>query len=90
MRMLCPSCMDIQMGGALFSCGHMPTTGADGKGRPFELDDPRFMCSHMSTVGPPAAQVARRNWRSVYVPDLRVERAEQLFWLIFLGIVASA
>lgn len=33
-------------------------------------------------------QVARRNWRGVYVPDLRVKRAEQMFWLIFLGIVA--
>lgn len=33
-------------------------------------------------------QVARRNWRGVYVPDLRVKRAEQLFWLAYLAVVA--
>lgn len=33
-------------------------------------------------------QVARRNWRGVYVPDLRVKRAEQLFWLAYLALVA--
>jgi hypothetical protein len=32
-------------------------------------------------------QVARRNWRGVYVPDLSVKRGERLFWLAYLGIV---
>ncbi|WP_426257004.1 hypothetical protein [Sphingomonas sp. DC2300-3] len=32
-------------------------------------------------------QVARRNWRGVYVPDLNVKRGERIFWLGYLGIV---
>lgn len=36
----------------------------------------------------PRVQVARRNWRGVYVPDLNVTRGERLFWLAYLGIVA--
>jgi len=36
----------------------------------------------------PRVQVARRNWLGVYVPDLSVRRGEQLFWLIYLGLVA--
>jgi len=35
----------------------------------------------------PRTQVARRNWRGVYVPDLAVKRGERIFWLMFLGIV---
>ena len=34
-------------------------------------------------------QVARRNWRGIYVPDLRVKRAEQAFWLAYLVLVAA-
>lgn len=33
-------------------------------------------------------QVARRNWRGVYVPDLNVKRGERIFWLAYLAIVA--
>jgi len=36
----------------------------------------------------PRVQIARRNWRGVYVPDLNVKRGERLFWLAYLGIVA--
>lgn len=36
----------------------------------------------------PRRQVARRNWRGVYVPDLNVTRGERLFWLAYLAIVA--
>ncbi|MEE8612465.1 MAG: hypothetical protein V3V60_07800 [Sphingomonas aquatilis] len=36
----------------------------------------------------PRIQVARRNWRGVYVPDLTVKRGERIFWLVYLGIVA--
>ena len=36
----------------------------------------------------PRIQVARRNWRGVYVPDLHVRRGERIFWLVYLGIVA--
>jgi hypothetical protein len=36
----------------------------------------------------PRVQVARRNWRGVFVPDLNVKRGERLFWLAYLGIVA--
>ena len=32
-------------------------------------------------------QVARRDWRGIYIPDLRVKRAEQLFWLAYLALV---
>jgi hypothetical protein len=35
----------------------------------------------------PRIQVARRNWRGVYVPDLHVKRGERIFWLVYLGIV---
>jgi predicted SprT family Zn-dependent metalloprotease len=33
-------------------------------------------------------QVARRNWRGVYMPDLNVKRGERIFWLAYLAIVA--
>jgi hypothetical protein len=33
-------------------------------------------------------QIARRNWRGVYVPDVQVERGEWLFWLTVLAFVA--
>lgn len=36
----------------------------------------------------PRVQVARRNWRGVYVLDLNVKRGERLFWLFVLGFVA--
>jgi hypothetical protein len=36
----------------------------------------------------PRVQVARRNWRGVYVPDLGVKRGERLFWLSVLAFVA--
>jgi hypothetical protein len=32
-------------------------------------------------------QVARRDWRGIYVPDLNVKRGERLFWLAYLVIV---
>ena len=35
----------------------------------------------------PRVQVARRDWRGVYVPDLNVKRGERLFWLVYLGLV---
>lgn len=35
----------------------------------------------------PRVQVARRNWRGVYIPDLNVKRGERVFWLVYLGIV---
>lgn len=35
----------------------------------------------------PRVQVARRNWRGIYVPDLSVKRGERMFWLAYLGIV---
>lgn len=35
----------------------------------------------------PRVQVARRDWRGVYVPDLRVKRGERIVWLVYLGIV---
>ncbi|NNG59796.1 hypothetical protein [Sphingomonas paucimobilis] len=38
----------------------------------------------------PRVQVARRNWRGVYVPDLGVKRGERLFWLAYAGIVVVA
>ncbi len=34
----------------------------------------------------PRVQVARRNWRGVYVPDLNVKRGERIFWLAYLGV----
>lgn len=33
-------------------------------------------------------QVARKNWRGIYVPDLNVQRGERIFWLAYLAIVA--
>jgi hypothetical protein len=33
----------------------------------------------------PRIQVARRNWRGIYVPDLYVKRGERLFWLGYLS-----
>lgn len=36
----------------------------------------------------PRVQVARRNWRGVYVPDLNVTRGERVFWLAYLALVA--
>lgn len=36
----------------------------------------------------PRVQVARRNWRGVYIPDLNVKRGERAFWLVYLSIVA--
>ncbi|MAM37242.1 MAG: hypothetical protein CL949_01760 [Erythrobacter sp.] len=44
---------------------------------------------HRGWRGGDRVQVARRNWRGIYVPDLRVKRAEQMFWLAFLGIVGA-
>lgn len=35
----------------------------------------------------PRIQVARRNWRGIYVPDLAVKRGERIFWLVYLAIV---
>lgn len=35
----------------------------------------------------PREQVARRNWRGVYVPDLNVRRGERIFWLSVIGFV---
>jgi hypothetical protein len=35
----------------------------------------------------PRIQVARRNWRGIYVPDLAVKRGERIFWLAYLAIV---
>mgnify|MGYP003580468325 CR=1 FL=1 len=36
----------------------------------------------------PRVQVARRNWRGVYIPDLNVKRGERAFWLAYLSMVA--
>jgi len=36
----------------------------------------------------PRTQVARRNWRGIYVPDLNVKRGERIFWLAYLALVA--
>ena len=38
----------------------------------------------------PRVQVARRNWRGVYVPDLGVKRGERLFWLAYAGFIVMA
>ena len=37
----------------------------------------------------PRVQVARRNWRGVYVPDLMIKRVDRLLWLsviCFIGL----
>jgi hypothetical protein len=36
----------------------------------------------------PRVQIARRDWRGVYVPDLNVERGERVFWPAYLRVVA--
>lgn len=36
----------------------------------------------------PRTQVARRNWRGIYVPDLNLKRGERIFWLTYLALVA--
>lgn len=40
----------------------------------------------------PRVQIARRNWRGVYVPDLGVKRGERLFWLAYgcIAVMAGA
>ena len=35
----------------------------------------------------PRVQLASRNWRGIYVPDLHVKRGERIFWLAFLAFV---
>jgi hypothetical protein len=38
----------------------------------------------------PRVQVARRNWRGVYVPDLAIRRGERTLWLAVGGFVVVA
>lgn len=38
----------------------------------------------------PRIQVARRNWRGVYVPDLGVKRGERMFWIAYAGFIVVA